>query len=73
MEKCKYSSKLSYIASRWRWSASGPGRFTPADRGTYTHWICGWGGIQSRSGCGGEGKHPCFCRESNSGRPVPSL
>jgi hypothetical protein len=30
-----------------KWSASRPGRFTPGERGPYTHWIGGWVGARA--------------------------
>jgi hypothetical protein len=32
------------VGTRWRWSASRPGRFTPRERDSGTHWIGGFVG-----------------------------
>jgi hypothetical protein len=52
------------IATKWEWSASRPGRFTPRERAPGSHWIGGWVGPKSRSGRGGE--------EKNS-QPLPGI
>jgi hypothetical protein len=53
-------------------SASRPGRFIHRERVPSTHWIEDWvdprdGGVVTK------GKIHCPCRESNHGRPTPSL
>jgi hypothetical protein len=38
------SSRILDLGTRWRWSASRPGRYTPRERVPGTHWIGGWVG-----------------------------
>jgi hypothetical protein len=55
----RYSSTHSWTSALYggEWSASRSGRFTPRKRAPGTHWIGGWVGPQSRSGCSGEEKN----------------
>jgi hypothetical protein len=40
----RYNSTILDLSTRWRWSASLPGRFTPGEIAPGTHWIGGWVG-----------------------------
>jgi hypothetical protein len=42
MGELRYSSTIPDLGTRWRWSASLPGRFNPGKRAHGTHWIRGW-------------------------------
>jgi hypothetical protein len=38
------AARILELGTRWRWSASLPGRFTPRERSPGTYWIGGWVG-----------------------------
>jgi hypothetical protein len=53
------------------WTASRLGRFNPWERASVSHWLGGWGGLQSLSGhSGGEERNLCSCQEYNPGHPA---
>jgi hypothetical protein len=39
-----YIHPFSDLGTRWGWSVSRPGRFTPRERDPGTHWVGGWVG-----------------------------
>jgi hypothetical protein len=47
------------------WSASSPGRFSPRERATGTHWIGGWVGPRAVLDAVVKRKIPSPCRDSN--------
>jgi hypothetical protein len=47
------------------WSASHPGRFTPGERATGTHWIRGWMGPRDVLDAVVKRKSPSHLQESN--------
>jgi hypothetical protein len=51
------------------WSASRPGRFTPGERITDTHWIGGWMGPRASLYAVEKRTISCPLRKSNPGRP----
>jgi hypothetical protein len=55
------------------WSAPGPGRFTPGEWASSSHWIAGW--VGPRAGLDAEARRKILtpCRESNPGGPARSL
>jgi hypothetical protein len=54
MGEWRYSSTFLDLGTRWRWSASRPGRFTAGEGAPGTHWIGSWVGPLSGSGRRGE-------------------
>jgi hypothetical protein len=50
---CLKGKVILDLGTKWKWSASRPGRFTPRERAPSTHCIRRLGGLQSRSGHSG--------------------
>jgi len=66
--------RILNLSARWsEWSASRPGRFTPAERATGTHSTGGWMGPNAGLDVVGRRKIPSPCLESNPGIPARSL
>jgi hypothetical protein len=59
---------LTLVLDGGEWTVSRRGRFTPRAKSPRYPLDRRLGGPHSLSGCGGEEKNPCFCRESNSSR-----
>jgi hypothetical protein len=66
--KVKLHVFLKLALDGGEWSASRPGRFTPA-----THWIWGWVGAKTGMDAVAKRKIPNPLRELNPGRPARSL
>jgi hypothetical protein len=62
-----YSSthSLTLVLDGGEWSASRPGRFTPIERASGTHWIGGWVGPRAVLDAVVKKKIPSPRRESN--------
>jgi hypothetical protein len=58
MGEWRYSSIILDLFTRWRWSASRTGRFTPGEGTLGTHWIGGWVGL--RDGLDAVQKNDCL-------------
>jgi hypothetical protein len=58
------------LDTRWVWSASRPGRFTPRERTPGTHWRGGWVGPRAVLDAVVKGKIPSPSRESNPSTPI---
>jgi hypothetical protein len=52
------------------WSATRPGRFTPRERASGTHWTGGWVGLRAVLDSVVKGKIPSFRRQSNPRTPI---
>jgi hypothetical protein len=59
------------LDTRWEWSASRPGRFTPRERAPVTHWIWGWVGSIASLDAVVKWEILTSCRESNSRSSSP--
>jgi hypothetical protein len=68
----RYSSthSLTSALEGGEWSASRPGRFTPRERDTGTHWIGGWVGPRAILAAVMKRKIPSPGRESNLRTPI---
>jgi hypothetical protein len=58
------------LGTRWRWSASRSGRFTPSERALGTHWIGGWVGFRAGLDAESKRKIPNPRRDSNPDHPI---
>jgi hypothetical protein len=69
-----YSSthSLTSALDGGEWSASRPGRFTPRERASGTHWKGGWVGLRAVLDAVVKRKIPSTLRESNPDRPARS-
>jgi hypothetical protein len=59
------SLRILDLGTRWEWSASRSGRFTPRERAAGTHWIGGWVGPRAVLDAAVKRKIPRPRRESN--------
>jgi hypothetical protein len=62
---CTSTHSLTSALDGGEWSASRPGRFTPRERATGTHWIGGWVGSRAGLDTLSNRKIPIPRRESN--------
>jgi hypothetical protein len=65
---CSSTHSLTSALDGGEWSASRPGRFTPRERASGTHWIRGWVGPRAVLEAVVKRKIPSSRRESN---PIP--
>jgi hypothetical protein len=72
MGEWKYSSihTLTSALDGDEWSASRPGRFTPTERATGTHWMGGWVGPRALLNAVVKRKVPSPHGESNPRTPI---
>jgi hypothetical protein len=66
----RFTHSLTSALDGGDWSASRPGRFTPRERASGTHWIRGWVGPRAVLDTVVKREIPIHCRQSNPRTPI---